>query len=293
MESHAFTSPHEGGGQFVRFLVALSLVRRLELSVENIRANRPKPGIHAQLDDLITTLGLVPGAAPGSLVGQTNTSFQSPSDLTGPLGTATKPLEIETRGSIWLVFQALMPALLIRGGVVVIKGNPSFFNTLQGPLHVEEILTALGLGSTVGLQQTGSEVRVTVEPWAIKGHIAVAPPEEGFRTRAVSYHKNRARKQEEEDWRMLVRHPDRGGLDAAVYDNALMLILLFGGSIVIHQDLFQTGSGTLEPIDGHIVSMVDLARSMLDQGLAEGSVDQLESGGVQVAIATGAVAQGK
>jgi hypothetical protein len=289
MESHTFVSPPEGGGQFVRFLVALSLVRPLRLSVENIRAGRPKPGIHAQLDDLITTLGLVPGAAPGSLIGQTAVDFQSAEDLTGPLGTPKAPLEIQTRGSTWLVFQALMPALLARGGVVVIKGNPSLFNTLQGPLHVEEILAATGLAGKVRLQSEPRAVRISVDPGAIKGPITVTPPDEGFRTRVVSHQKNKERKQEEEDWRRLVRLPDHGGLDAAVYDNALMLILLFGGSIEIHQELFRTGSDTGEPIDGHVVTMVDLARAMIDQGLATGSVEPLESGTVRVVITRGAL----
>lgn len=107
----------EGGGQIVRTAVALSAVTGKSVRVSKIRQGRPKPGLAAQHARAVEALaqicsGDIYGVQPGS------------SEITfvpGPVLGGKYSIDIGTAGSITLLMQCLLPALV----------------TADGPVHLE------------------------------------------------------------------------------------------------------------------------------------------------------------
>ncbi len=120
----------EGGGQIMRTAVALSLLTRLPFRMANIRARRPKPGLKAQhLHVLKAAMRLSGSSVTGAKEGSQVVTFAP-----GPPRGAEFEVDIGTAGSITLMMQTLLPALLfadgasavtIRGGTDV-KMSPTF-----------------------------------------------------------------------------------------------------------------------------------------------------------------------
>lgn len=104
----------EGGGQIVRTAVALSAVTGKSVRITKIRQDRPKPGLAAQHAQAILALSRLcnartSGVEPGSL----DISFE-PGEIRG----GHYRVEIGTAGSITLLLQCLMPAMLKAGSQV-------------------------------------------------------------------------------------------------------------------------------------------------------------------------------
>ena len=98
----------EGGGQIVRTSVALSAVTGKSVLIKKIRQGRPKPGLAAQHAQAIKTLGQIcnaeiKGAEPGS-----SEVLFCPQEICG----GNRRVEIGTAGSVTLLMQCLLPALL-------------------------------------------------------------------------------------------------------------------------------------------------------------------------------------
>ena len=98
----------EGGGQIVRTSVALSAVTGKSVLIKKIRQGRPKPGLAAQHAQGIKTLGQIcnaeiKGAEPGS-----SEVLFCPQEICG----GNRRVEIGTAGSVTLLMQCLLPALL-------------------------------------------------------------------------------------------------------------------------------------------------------------------------------------
>jgi RNA 3'-terminal phosphate cyclase (ATP) len=101
----------EGGGQVLRTALALSLATDRPFRIENIRANRKKPGLlrqHLTAVNAATAIGgaRVDGAALGSSALTFTPSRVQPGDYTFAVGTA---------GSATLVIQTILPPLLLAG----------------------------------------------------------------------------------------------------------------------------------------------------------------------------------
>jgi RNA 3'-terminal phosphate cyclase (ATP) len=97
----------EGGGQLVRTAVALSIVTGKEISVKNIRKNRPNPGLKQQhLKALETAANVSEARVSGLFPGSTELAF-APMEIKG----GKYNINIGTAGSISLLLQCLMPAL--------------------------------------------------------------------------------------------------------------------------------------------------------------------------------------
>lgn len=119
----------EGGGQIVRTAVAFSAVTGKPVRIENIRADRPNPGLSPQHVKAILALAeicdaRVEGAKPRSL----EITFRP-----GKIKGGSYEIDIGTAGSVTLLIQCLLPALIhadnpsvlkIRGGTDV-KWSPS------------------------------------------------------------------------------------------------------------------------------------------------------------------------
>jgi RNA 3'-phosphate cyclase len=99
----------EGGGQILRTSIALSALTMQPVSVYNIRARRPKPGLKRQhLAGLEVLAQLVSADVRGFEVGSTRVEF-TPRERKG----GHFRYDVGTAGSISLILQAALPAAVL------------------------------------------------------------------------------------------------------------------------------------------------------------------------------------
>ncbi|MCK9564885.1 MAG: RNA 3'-terminal phosphate cyclase [Methanothrix sp.] len=165
----------EGGGQIVRTAVALSAVTGKPVHISKIRQGRSKPGLAAQHARAITALAAIcdartSGATPGS-----SEIIFAPGMIRG----GSHRVEIGTAGSVTLLMQCLLPALLradapsslrIQGGTDV-QWSPAvdYFKNVFLPA-----LSSFGANVSLEVLQRGyyprgqGEVLLEVEPAKLK-----------------------------------------------------------------------------------------------------------------------------
>lgn len=98
----------EGGGQIVRTAAALSAVTGKDVHITKIRQGRPKPGLAAQHARALMALAEICGARiSGVTEGSSEITF-----IPGTIQGGRYRIEIGTAGSVTLLMQCLMPALL-------------------------------------------------------------------------------------------------------------------------------------------------------------------------------------
>ena len=132
----------EGGGQILRTAVAMSMVNREKVSVSNIRANRPNPGLsHQHLMALKAAEEISDAETEGLKKGSRKITFD-PGEIKGGFYR----FDIGTAGSITLLLQTVLPPALlcedqveieVKGGTDV-KWSPPydyFENVLLGNLR--------------------------------------------------------------------------------------------------------------------------------------------------------------
>ncbi len=111
----------EGGGQILRTSIALSCVTGKSVEIFNIRANRPKKGLAAQhLKGVEAAKMLCDAEVDGLRLGSTRLVFK-------PRKTRARDMKIDigTAGSITLIFQTILPPLLVadRSCKIEIRGG--------------------------------------------------------------------------------------------------------------------------------------------------------------------------
>ncbi len=107
----------EGGGALVRVALALSALTGEPLSVKNIRANRPEPGLKAQHLEAVKALKQICEAKTSDIaLGSTEFWFHP-----GKIKKGTYEINIGTAGSITLALQALILPCLFASGKVTLK----------------------------------------------------------------------------------------------------------------------------------------------------------------------------
>ena len=111
----------EGGGQILRTSLALSLVTGQPFSIHNIRAGRKKPGLmrqHLTAVNAAAEIGLA--AIEGNIIGSQAFTFAPEMIKAGNFHFA-----IGSAGSCTLVFQTILPALLIAGepSEIILEGG--------------------------------------------------------------------------------------------------------------------------------------------------------------------------
>lgn len=98
----------EGGGQIVRTAAALSAVTGTPVSIRNIRMGRPKPGLAPQhVEALLALARLCSARTEGVAPGSSRIVFNP-----GRIKGGTYRAEIGTAGSVTLLMQCLLPAML-------------------------------------------------------------------------------------------------------------------------------------------------------------------------------------
>jgi len=121
----------EGGGQILRTSLSLSLVTGKAFRIDNIRAGREKPGLLRQHLTAVLAAAEVGGAqVEGASLGSKCLSF-SP----GQVRPGNYRFAVGTAGSGTLVFQTVLPALMLASGPskVVIEGGTH--NHAAPPYH--------------------------------------------------------------------------------------------------------------------------------------------------------------
>jgi len=114
-------SAGEGGGQILRTALGLSLVTGKSFQITNIRANRKKPGLMRQ------HLAAVRAAAEIGNAQVNGAEIYSPrlDFIPGLIKPGAYRFSIGTAGSCTLVFQAILPALLIaeKASEIILEGG--------------------------------------------------------------------------------------------------------------------------------------------------------------------------
>ena len=111
----------EGGGQILRTSLALSLVTGKPFSIHNIRAGRKNPGLMRQHLTAVNAAAEIGKAAiKGNSIGSQAFTFNPETIKSGNFHFA-----IGSAGSCTLVFQTVLPALMISGGPseIILEGG--------------------------------------------------------------------------------------------------------------------------------------------------------------------------
>ncbi len=107
----------EGGGQIVRTAVALSVLTNTPITISNIRANRPVPGLRPQHYTAVSCVQTMCQAkTEGLAVGSPTLTFSPGSIIPG-----TYTFDVGTAGSITLVFQTCLLSALRATAPVTIR----------------------------------------------------------------------------------------------------------------------------------------------------------------------------
>ena len=161
----------EGGGQILRTAVALSVLTKKPVEIDNIRANRPNPGIKSQHYTAMKSIEtLCNGKSDGLEIGSPHLTFR-PGEIKG----GKYRFDVGTAGSITLVFQAcLLSAIKTHEPITIrviggtdVKWSPSwdYFN------HVFlQLLQKMGISVETQLikrgyyPKGGGEAILTISP---------------------------------------------------------------------------------------------------------------------------------
>ena len=317
MEPIILVSPKTGGGQWVRASIALALLLpERPIHIQNIRHDKPNPGIHDQLLELVTVLvehQYLQADLPK--IGDTHLKIEGKKTSLTPQRPVLPPngeqtftidknerttelslidedtilvqirkrnqemlgsmhMQINTKGSTWLVIQALIVPIMVRGGHVTINGNLSHFNSIQGLSAYRSILQQIGLSDYVEIQfsdpstvslSNSRPIQQTMAPLSLKNLDLSWPFVE-------SHQKNKKMRTIETAWREKVRQTT--GNCVSGYDNWLMYIILLGGQIAIPSivnerwpSIKDNGDGEL--IDPHVDTMLIFARTLIAQNVID------------------------
>lgn len=200
----------EGGGQLVRTAVALSALTGSALRLAGVRAKRARPGLAPQhLAAVRAVAALCNARCEGLELGSSGLTFAP----RAPAAGGELRVDVGTAGSVTLVLQALLPALLCArqaSRVVVIGGTdvrqaPTwdyFCEVLVRHLHAMGLHVRPSLTRRGYYPRGGGEVAVEVEPgqprallpeklsgmWKVSGeaHVARLPLSIGERMRAAA-----------------------------------------------------------------------------------------------------------
>lgn len=161
----------EGGGQVVRTALGLSMVTGKPFRIENIRANRSKPGLRAQhIASAAAAARIASARLSGAEPGSTTLEFEP-----GPVQPGVYHFDIGTAGSTSLVLQTVLPALLCAGGPSTVTVTGGTHNPMAPPVSFLDrafgrIVRAMGPGLGVHLEKNGfypkggGRVALSVEP---------------------------------------------------------------------------------------------------------------------------------
>jgi len=149
-------SSGEGGGQILRSSLSLSLATGKAFRIENIRAKRERPGLLRQhLTAVLAASEIGSAEAEGATLGSKTLTF-----IPGTVRPGKHRFVIGTAGSSTLVFQTILPALMMAPGTSHITIVGGTHNQAAPPFDFLEkcflpILNRLGPKVCVNLERYG------------------------------------------------------------------------------------------------------------------------------------------
>jgi len=164
-------STGEGGGQILRTGLALSMCTGRPMSIQRIRAKRPKPGLMRQHLTCVQAAVAVCGAkVEGAELGSQTLVFEP-----GPVHAGDYAFNVGTAGSCTLVLQTVLPALMLCAEPSRVSLSGGTHNPMAPPFHFLErsfapLLRRLGVGLDLELRRLGfypaggGELSAVVQP---------------------------------------------------------------------------------------------------------------------------------
>ena len=146
----------EGGGQVLRTTLALAMCTQQPVRIVNIRAKRKKPGLMRQhLTAVQAAVQISNGAADGAAIGSGEIVFEP-----GKVQAGAYTFSVGTAGSTSLVFQTILPALMMASGPSVITLEGGTHNPLAPPFDFIQqaflpLLERMGVRCTAELERPG------------------------------------------------------------------------------------------------------------------------------------------
>ncbi|AKA72678.1 RNA 3'-terminal phosphate cyclase [Saccharolobus solfataricus] len=145
----------EGGGQILRTSLTLSVITGKPFRIFNIRANRPNPGLQRQHLWAVRAMKMISNAeTKGDEVGSKELTF-IPHEIKG---NSIIDIDIGTAGSVTLIMQTMIPAIINKNMRIKIKGGtdvPKSPTIDYIRLVYLEILRKIGIESKVNLIKRG------------------------------------------------------------------------------------------------------------------------------------------
>lgn len=187
-------SQSEGGGQILRTSLALSAITGTPVTIEQVRAKRPKPGLQRQhLVAVLAAARVCGGQVEGAELGSRALVFHPQKPIAGDYH-----FDIGSAGSCTLVLQTVLPILLHGEGVSTVTITGGTHNGMAPPVEflAESFLPVLhrvGIGASIELQRHGfypaggGAIRATIQP-AFGGNGSVVPLDLCERGKAIGRH---------------------------------------------------------------------------------------------------------
>lgn len=148
-------SQGEGGGQILRTALAISALLQQPVEIDNIRANRSKPGLRPQHLLAVRALAAITGAElTGDRVDSTRLVFR-PRSLKG----GEYHFDITTAGATSLVVATILPALLFASAPSRVTITGGTHVPFSPPYHYLDRIFLPTLG------QMGARVETTLQRW--------------------------------------------------------------------------------------------------------------------------------
>lgn len=146
----------EGGGQILRSSLALSIITGKSVDIYNIRANREKGGLLNQHLTAVNAAGAISTAEmKGAKLGSRELTFTP-----GPVVSGDYNFDIGTAGSTTLVFQTMLPPLMLATGASNIRLSGGTHNPMAPPFEFLEttflpLLNLMGASIATKLERYG------------------------------------------------------------------------------------------------------------------------------------------
>ena len=164
-------SQGEGGGQILRTSLSLSAITGIPVTIDNIRAKRPKPGLQRQhLVAVQAAARVCGGQVEGAELGSRALVFHPQQPLAGDWH-----FDIGSAGSCTLVLQTILPIMLHANGPSTVTITGGTHNGMAPPVEflsmsLFPILHRVGISAGIELQRHGfypaggGAIRATVQP---------------------------------------------------------------------------------------------------------------------------------
>lgn len=173
-------SQGEGGGQILRTSLALAAITGTPVTIRNIRAKRPKPGLQRQhLVAVQAAARVCNGHLDGAELHSREITFTPQAPCAG-----TYAFDIGSAGSTTLVLQTILPILLHADGPSTATIRGGTHNGMAPPVEFLResflpVLHRLGISATVEVERFGfypaggGAIAASIQPWELRAPLTL------------------------------------------------------------------------------------------------------------------------